>query len=480
MFSFITSTDKDYPPIVINGQLYVRTKDGYTPFSNAFNTITDFQIAIATGNLPSGAYSINDGTGMVYWNGTQLIAKDGKPLWRNSANRCNTILSQSASVKDINSRRSHINKSDLPMTYVALMFNAWTGTEVALTGTSTIAVAVEYPAGTYQMLTFSGANTGTLPTMGFLTTDTVKLTTPIPPNAQFWVKVYGSNANGFPFYANAYGSTSTLGEGMYYSGTAGALAGSGVGDCLSALGTSGGGANPSTIAPCAILSYSNRPSVIGVGDSRFSGVYEQAGGVNMGLCGHFERGVSPYYATINVAVGGEAAYGFAAPSQSALRVQLAKLAGTHVVCNYAVNDIALRTLAQIKASWTTIAGYFSPMPVIPVTTEPLTTSTDNWATTANQTINANDAIRTSWNDFIRAGLAPTLAPNIRSDFVDVARVVEIAADSNTPPNNPFDGGKWVSNGTALAFVNNDGAHLKPLGNQMVADAGVYGPWRFIG
>jgi lysophospholipase L1-like esterase len=76
------------------------------------------------------------------------------------------------------------------------------------------------------------------------------------------------------------------------------------------------------------------------------------------------------------------------------------------VVDTGINDvngaIALATIQlNMLARWTTYARYGAP--VYQTTLTPITTSTDVWATTTNQTVTANESLRVSVNTWIRAG-----------------------------------------------------------------------------
>lgn len=85
--------------------------------------------------------------------------------------------------------------------------------------------------------------------------------------------------------------------------------------------------------------------------------------------------------------------------------------GTHAIVNYSRNDVSVgKTLAQVQASALTAAALFTArgLKVIWPTLTVLTTSTDGWRTTAGQTLPASDAVRLTWNAWLRDG-APLTA-----------------------------------------------------------------------
>ena len=111
------------------------------------------------------------------------------------------------------------------------------------------------------------------------------------------------------------------------------------------------------------------------------------------------------------------------------RIAIAQYASDAII-EHGINDLtAGRALVSILADQQTLRGYLpASMKVSCVTVEPVSTSSDTWAKTANQTTNANKATRVLFNAAQRAipaGLATCL---------DIADAVESGRDS----------GKWTS------------------------------------
>lgn len=95
---------------------------------------------------------------------------------------------------------------------------------------------------------------------------------------------------------------------------------------------------------------------------------------------------------------------------------------THILCELGINDLtgSAQTLDASKSrhilTWRDLAKYGKP--VYQSTLTPYTSSTDNWGTTANQTValaNGNEAVRVGLNDWFRDG-----SPLNSSDFAPVA------------------------------------------------------------
>lgn len=109
---------------------------------------------------------------------------------------------------------------------------------------------------------------------------------------------------------------------------------------------------------------------------------------------------------------------------------------THAICEYGTTDIfqgfSLATLqANYVSGWTKLAA--RGLKVYQTTITPRTTSTDNWATTGNQTIiSGYGQMRSDVNDWIRTTPAPLTA------YLEIADAVESARNSGlwtgaTPP-----------------------------------------------
>lgn len=101
---------------------------------------------------------------------------------------------------------------------------------------------------------------------------------------------------------------------------------------------------------------------------------------------------------------------------------------SHAIVEYGTNDVygSSRTVAQIQADLTAIWTALNDrgIKVFQTTITPQTTSTDSWATTANQTINsAKNTVRVTVNDWIRTVPAPL------AGYFDAADAAESARNS---------------------------------------------------
>jgi len=121
----------------------------------------------------------------------------------------------------------------------------------------------------------------------------------------------------------------------------------------------------------------------------------------------------------------------------------------HVFTAYGVNDIAGSTVAQIQAYWLTAWRSMRAMgpKIWQVTITPVSTSSDGWVTTVNQTVGAANSKRSELNDWLRdgapldpaaltavtSGTASALRagtyPHPLAGFVELADYVETARNS---------------------------------------------------
>jgi lysophospholipase L1-like esterase len=161
------------------------------------------------------------------------------------------------------------------------------------------------------------------------------------------------------------------------------------------------------------------PGVLGVGDSIMWGYGDQAGtgvggvntgNTNFGFGGFISRAVNNLAGLVNIGVANDTAQNFRTLAGHMRRMMFARHCTTAVV-NYGRNDITGgRTLAQFQADiiavWTMMSQ--RKMRVFQTTITPRTTTTDQWLTTGGQTAGSGEAVRTAFNDWLRAG-APMVA-----------------------------------------------------------------------
>jgi len=314
---------------------------------------------------------------------------------------------------------------------------------------SPITASLEYPSGTFTQLTFEGFATGFLGNTNILFSDAVAAP---PQGAFFYIRTYRTNANGTPYTYWTNGVDTTNGETCTF-GT------SGVTD-QTMSGTITNTSNGVMYSPLAIIGLTSQPSIGIIGDSRAFGYADTFSGTS-GAIGNIERSISGNFALINCGVSGDRADSFiytCAARMSALRFC------SDLICEYPINDIMTGgdTAAAVEHNLQTIWGLWpDPTKVFQCTMEPYTTSTDSWATTANQTTNAHESVRVAVNDWIR-----TTPVGIKGYF-EIANQVETSQDS----------GKWKVNGTANWYTN-DGIHETNAAALAVAASGCIPPGAF--
>ena len=229
--------------------------------------------------------------------------------------------------------------------------------------------------------------------------------------------------------------------------------------------TMGGAYNaaPSAIgnchAPLAILAMSTAPSVYILGDSKARGTEDTLLMTSVEDRGTIAQSLGPTTAYGNYGNGGDSAYRFMLGGTNyAKRANLFQY-HTHFVCTYLINDLGInarssaQALADLQSIWDMADA--AGLEVYQSTTEPVTTSTDNWATTANQTVRPYEANIVACNDAIRALPAPL------TGYFDIADAIMSARNS----------GKWKVTGSAFGYTP-DGLHPNAAGYLLIKNSGV--------
>lgn len=370
----------------------------------------------------------------------------GQPYTGVVASRCAVPSDKGASHNSAMARSRHMAMDNI--TSLQLVFTNWyvgSNAEPNRGAAATYRAAVEYPAGTYTQVTFSGSAAGLVADGGTLVSDPVAVT--IPRGAVFFVRAHQYSTAGVLFSGGAgannnTGVVPTSGESFIY--------GTDIADS-----TMGGSFNNQAAAvhfkPAAIIGRTTRPTVFLAGDSRMNNgrTYDSVNDT-YALTGEIDRSIGKMFATINAAQGGESLAG--AVNNYTKRLALSQYC-SHVVCEYGINDFAAsRTASQVLGSVVTFVGMFGGKPVYQSTISPYSTSTDAWATTANQTTHASNAERVSFNNSIRRGAAGI------AGCLEVADQVESARDS----------GIWKAGYTADGLHGNQTAMLSIQASGAVA------------
>lgn len=338
--------------------------------------------------------------------------------------------------------RSPHNARDA-ITSLQLVYTNWwmsSGTETNATNSQIYAAAIEYPAGTYTQVLFSGIAQGTALPGANIVSDALVIA--IPLNAKYWVRTY---------------TFSTLGKLKYFQyyagdGTAQSLAGTSAGAVPDL--TMGGGApavkNKDDVyyGPSAIIANTTRPSVAVVGDSRAVGRGDA--GWNGALQGSSQRAFGQFNAVMSIGQSGNTLQAFIA--SHAKQVALAVYA-SHINLEFGINDVtAGRSAAQIQADTNTVLGYFTSALKTSVNTmSPVTTTTNGWGDDAGQTVTANESVRIAVN----AQRLATLPAGV------------VSYDLNAAVNSSASSGKWLS---LPGTTTDDGTHLARIGAEIQSAA----------
>lgn len=311
-------------------------------------------------------------------------------------------------------------------------------TETAPGGAATITASIEFNGNFYQAM-FSGSASGTIADGSMLVSDWI--TVDIPRGAMFYDRSYYTNAAGIIYAQQRFSG------GYHTLCNAGA---SGIVDKTMG-GTISNTNTGVAYLPVAIIAETRAASVLLIGDSIVMGVNDTADATDE--VGILARSIARGAAVINAGSSGDRAYRYL--TNGTLRQSLGQYC-SHIACNLGVNDIMSggRTSAQLQADMASIAALFPGKPFFAATITPKTTSTDSWATTANQTVTAQESVRTNYNGALRSGLVPC------TDVLDVCAPIEVNASGVLTQ----DGGRWPAAGTT------DGLHPVSATYKMVRDS----------
>lgn len=351
------------------------------------------------------------------------------------ASRCSINGTFLSTNKQLMSRTVHTARDN--MQDFIVVFSNWhcdsASGETAI-GPSNLTASIEYPLNTTPLrIRFDGAAAVVMPDGGMSYSDPVPLV--IPKGEKFAIRTHFSNPNGIIF-ANGRdaGLSGELTREGYNAGVTTA-------DITGTLGA----VSPDVLAysPVAILGKTSRPTVFIAGDSRAVGAGDaNAASGGSGAKGEVERSLGDL-AWINGSQSGDTVQKCVEAGKYAQRLILSRYC-THVISNLGINDFGTRTAAQVQADLTTFWKFFTGKPVYHLTIAPYTTSTDSWATTANQTIPGTyGSRRVAVNKWLRS-----VPPGLNGVF-DTTEFVESGRDTSL----------WLPNFTADGIHGNAAAYL---------------------
>lgn len=348
----------------------------------------------------------------------------------------------------------HIARSAIASgTLQALWQNFYITSSNIETGVGTSAIysaSMIYPAdptkncgavGTEYSATVNGGATATVAALGDAL---ASFTNPaIPAGAGFWIKSQQVNTGGVIFSGIGGAHFSTVAE-CFNSGT-------GTPPSFIGSGTScspSGGFN--AYMPVAVIGQITQPSICIVGDSRPSGIKDTVSDATLDT-GEESRFIGPYYGYTKIAVASTTAATALTNFTNRLRILTYC---SHVLDEYGVNDAAVvSTPATVATARTNLAALFGK-PTIGVTLPSVTTSTDSWATTANQTVATNTS---AFNALVRSGISGEIA------YIDIANAVDPLALNKWPVSKII----GATSGTAN-FATADGTHENSAMNTIIA------------
>lgn len=339
-----------------------------------------------------------------------------------------------------------------------------TNGNVGETGTGAplyVRAAVEYPIGTRTALTFGGALEGVCADLTEIESDPCPVD--IPRNARYRIHYYMKNANGMLYVGGTDMPFANFSAGdTFQYGGAGSLTNKTLVGDYGVTDANGGFCCP----PIYVVGKTRRPSVVIAGDSRARGIKDRFGDANRHR-GQFERALGIHFGFTNLSQGSETALTFTGAAAARRRGIISKYC-THLFIQYGINDLGTNSaatkiqnlVAQIRAD--AAAAKNRELKIYYGTITPFTTSTDSWATTANQTVGASEAERVTVNDYLRR------LPPIIDGIVDVADVVETYRNS----------GKWRPEMTVDGTGLFDGLHETFLHSLAIANSRDLNPYRF--
>lgn len=340
------------------------------------------------------------------------------------ASRCHFARKAFASAKSAMIRTVHRAADDIA-TLQIMEANWYLTTAFVETGSGadvTVTASVEYPLNSCTRITWDGgAAAGTVANGANKLSDLCAVA--IPKGAFFAIRRYISCPAGNIYKPMADLTDHGFGTDVYDFAASGTPTDRTM--TSAPVTMTAGGSTGFCHYPAGIFARTRLPSFGIVGDSRSEG-YAAAGATTTfngrGDSGEIARAIGAGgFATLNGGTYGIMAQQFVA--SHANQVQALSYC-SHIVVQAAINDITGgASLAAVQASITTIAGYFPKAQLILATTPPVSTSTDGWATTANQTPHATNGVRVALNAWKRQ------VPQPFAECWEVADLVESARGS---------------------------------------------------
>lgn len=344
----------------------------------------------------------------------------------------------SATNKQLMSRTRHYARDRI--TAMQLLFgNIYVpGLEASGPGSITLTAAIEYPAGTYYQVKWSGSTSVTI-APGDIAPLSDNRSVKIPDGGKFWIRTWVTGASGI-IYAEV---KHIMGEDVS------SIAASGLSDLTMGGTITDTAGTYACFPPLAIVGPTARRTVLIVGDSRNGSTASIAHFNALSDKGNIAHAISSTVAYTNAARSGQTMGQVV--STHALLTALSAYT-TDVMIQHGINDInGGASLSSVTSRLTSIVGYFSETcRVWTITIEPISTSSDGWTTVGGQLVVATNPNRTAFNDFIRAGVAGATGYFEFADYVETGR----------------NSGIWRIFETGIAPTS-DGVHMNDAGHTIV-------------
>jgi lysophospholipase L1-like esterase len=345
--------------------------------------------------------------------------------------------------------------SKLAVVAAGFYIQAGDPSERALGGSQTVTASVEYPSGTFTQITFDGGSTsGTCPDGGILVSDEMDLGFTIPQGATFWIRMFRDSPTGVlfnGFHNSARGDRAEFGTSLTDKTLSGSI----------------GQAGNNSSGPQAVLARnSTAPGILVMGDSKTTRYFDTAmstTAADEGLRGEICRSLGGY-AFNNIATSALRANTWS--TEAVARAAMLPYY-SHYIVNLGHNDayVDARSAAEIQADLESIySAILAANPAAKITAVTQThksTSTDNWATTANQTFLSQTNQINSLNAVIRAGGMD----GVNNGFIEMADEVSTARDS----------GLWKNDGSTANLWTSDGIHETPFAYGQIEASGAVDP-----
>jgi hypothetical protein len=361
------------------------------------------------------------------------VAPLSKPFLGQVANGCKLVTNFAAGNKQGTSRSVHTALDNI--TSLQVVLPGWYGQAAAETpigSDTTYNASIEYPVGVFTQIKWGGSATGTCVSGTNLVSDVAVVS--IPKGQRFWVRVFYQNATGLMYISNGIDIA---------NGAAFEYAASGLTDqTMSGNVTNHAGgtqSNGNAFAPLAIIAQTTVESFALFGDSRVAGSKDSYYGPTSGS-GNLERSVEKFAPCINMGNPGERLDLLLGSRTN--RMLLAAYC-SRVILAEGINEvIAGQSDVTIAANEQTFVNLFPGKKVYICTMEPSSSSSDSWATTANQTPITNNPVRAAVNERRRR------VPTGYAGCIDLSDVVEEGRGN----------GKWQLVPFTGAAPTNDGIH----------------------